>query len=134
VNRLGFFLLTLGSILAYLGWRYEQDLIAIEGFFLLVALCGLGSAWPTAISYKPEVEVQPMGTAARRLWGLYYAFALLLAVVGFAHTQAGGHGEWLVVAGFVLFGALVLYDAFQLERFRAWRLERLRSLRGAMGR
>jgi hypothetical protein len=57
-----------------------------------------------------------------------------MAVAGLAHTQAGGNGEWLVIAGIALFGSLVVYDAFHVERFRAWQLERLRSVRGGMDR
>ena len=56
-----------------------------------------------------------MSTAARRAWGLYYLFAILLAVAGLAHTQAGGNGEWLVIAGGALFGSLVVYDAFHVR-------------------
>ena len=133
MNRLGFAMLTLGGILGFLGWRYGQDPFAAGGFLLLIGLSLLASAWPTSISYKPDVESQPMSTAARRVWGAYYLFSILLFVLGLAHTSAGGNGEWLVIAGIALLGSLGVYDAFHHERFRAWQLERLRSLRGARG-
>ncbi len=127
-------MLTLGGIFAFLGWHYREDLFAAEGFLLLGVLSVLASAWPTSISYKPEVETQPMGTAARRAWGAYYLFAVLLGFAGLAHTQAGGNGEWLIIAGIALVVSLFVYDAFHVERLRAWRLERMRIVRDSMGR
>ena len=134
MNRLGFAMLTLGGIFAFLGWHYHQDVFAAAGFTLLICLSLLATGSPISISYKPDVEVRPMGTAAKRAWGLYYLFALVLAVVGLAHTQAGGNGEWLILSGVALFLSLMGYDAFHVERFRAWQLKRLRSMRGVTGR
>jgi hypothetical protein len=134
VNRPGFVLLTLGSILAFLGWHYREDTFAALGFLLLIYLTVFAAIMPTSISYKPEAEVQPLARPARWLWGLYYAFALAMGIAGLAHTMAGGRGEYVLVAGLGLFVSLALYDAFHLARFRAWRLERLRALRSGDGR
>lgn len=134
MNRLGFALLTLGGVLAFLGWHYRQDLFAAEGFLLLICLTLLASAWPTVISYKPDVEARPMGTGARYLWGAYYFFAAAMFFSGVAHTQAGGDGVWVAVTGAALIASLVVYDAFHVERFRAWRHEHLRSMGAATDR
>ena len=75
-----------------------------------------------------------MGTAAQRAWGAYYVVAGFMAFGGLAHTQAGGNGQWVCLSGFALLASLAVYDAFHVERFRAWRLERLRAARVALGR
>jgi hypothetical protein len=129
VNRLGFFMLTAGGILAFLGWHDRQDMFAAIGFVLLIGLSVLTSAWPTSISYKPDVEALPMGRGARILWGVYYGFAFTLLFLGLFHTGAGGNGQWLIASGLALLGSLGMYDAFHTERLRAWQLTR-----GAAGR
>ena len=48
---------------------------------------------------------------------------------GVMHTQAGGHGEYVILAGLGLMASLIVYDAFHYDRFRAWRLRALRSYR-----
>jgi hypothetical protein len=129
MNRLGFSLLTLGGILAFLGWQYDHDLFAFFGFLLIAVLSILAATWPTFISYQPQREAAPMAVWERRLWGAYYVFALLMFVAALWHSTAGGHGEVVALAGLALFVALAAFDALHYGRLREWRLTMLRSFR-----
>jgi hypothetical protein len=135
MNRLGFGLLTLGTVLAFLGWHYRDDLFAAPGFVLILALAVLAAAMPTYISYKPERAAAPLGIWELRLWGAYYVFGVVfLIALPLWHTLvAGGHGEYVVLAGIGLIAFLGVYDAFHYDRFRAWRLNALRTYRENRG-
>ena len=127
MNRLGFVLLTLGTVLSFLGWLYRDDLFARPGFVLLLALAVLAAVMPTYISYKPEQAAAPMGPWQSRLWGAYYVFGILMIAAAGLHTGAGGDGGYVILAGLGLLASLAVYDGFHTERFQAWRLRALRS-------
>jgi len=129
MNRLGFVLLTLGTVLSFLGWHYRDDRFALPGFVLILALVVLAAAIPTSIAYQPERATAPLGPWQGRLWGAYYVFGILMVLAGLMHTQAGGHGEYVIVAGLGLLASLFVFDAFHVERFRAWRLRAVRRYR-----
>jgi TRAP-type C4-dicarboxylate transport system permease large subunit len=129
MNRLGFSLLTLGAVLAFLGWHYRDDVFAFPGFLLIAVLAVLAAVWPTFISYEPERESAPMTDWGRRLWGLYYGFAIAMFIAGAMHTGAGGQGEYVILAGLALFLSLSVYDGLHHERFRQARLATLRGFR-----
>jgi hypothetical protein len=74
-----------------------------------------------------------MGPWERRLWGAYYAFGFLMIFAAVMHTQAGGHGEYVILAGAGLVASLFVYDALHYQRFREWRLKALRNYRQNRG-
>jgi hypothetical protein len=122
MNRVGFWLLAVGVILAGLGWVYDEPRYTGLGLVPLVVLFVLATAFPDVIDYRHRSHAEPMPLVTSRIWTGTALVGVGLTLAALWHsTASGGTGIPLAIAAATLPVSIVLYSIINDERVVEWR-------------